>query len=392
MAIRFPHINQLYSRVLDKVTRITSSGDFIPEIDILRFIALACVVIHHLFGLYLIVLHPLQTGAPNWQVGAGDWKSYLFKLVSHGNYGVYLFFLVSGFMIGLPFARGHLGIRPLPQLSSYFARRFTRIEPPYFISLFLIYWLIFKNAPQLRSSFFASLFYLHGLLFNEQGRINSVCWSLEIEIQFYIFAPLLAQIFRVHNAFVRRSLLIIGILLMSVITAFYPSPYRIWLFTFPAYLQFFLAGFLLVDIYLRKPESTRSHWWDAVLLLAFALCFLIAERSDLIGAISLLPLPFLAICISIFRGRIGQRLCEIRTLLSLGGMCYTIYLYHCWLFNLLSSYLIARLGSSWESCAIQMLICILIGLPVFGLLFWLFERPFMKKHWLRFLRRPSRYC
>jgi peptidoglycan/LPS O-acetylase OafA/YrhL len=37
----------------NKLSRVTSSGEFIPEIDGLRFIAISTVIFHHLLAMFL---------------------------------------------------------------------------------------------------------------------------------------------------------------------------------------------------------------------------------------------------------------------------------------------------------------------------------------------------
>ena len=58
--------------------RITSKGTFIPEIDGLRFVAIASVVMYHLRGF----LSPES------------------RLAAHGYRGVNLFYVISGFVLG----------------------------------------------------------------------------------------------------------------------------------------------------------------------------------------------------------------------------------------------------------------------------------------------------
>ena len=105
---------------LDGFRRITTSGQFIPEIDGLRFVAISLVILHHV-ALYISIRQQRDEG-----------------LFSLGQHGVELFFAISGFILAVPFALQHLrGNRPV-RLRSYFWRRFTRIEPPYLLSLILL--------------------------------------------------------------------------------------------------------------------------------------------------------------------------------------------------------------------------------------------------------------
>jgi len=53
--------------------------------------------------------------------------------------------------------------------------------------------------------FFASLVYSYGLVYGEARWINGISWSLEVEIH-YLVVPLLAMVFRLRSATVRRTL------------------------------------------------------------------------------------------------------------------------------------------------------------------------------------------
>src|SRR2546430_13501195 len=106
---------------LDGFRRITTSGEVIPEIDGLRFIAIAAVILHHL-GLFVSTQRQADEG-----------------LLLLGQNGVELFFAISGFILAVPFAMHYLNAGKRVKLSRYFVRRFTRLEPPYLLSLLLLF-------------------------------------------------------------------------------------------------------------------------------------------------------------------------------------------------------------------------------------------------------------
>ena len=105
-----------------------------------------------------------------------------------------LFFTISGFILFLPYAAHFLRGGKQPRLRQYYFRRVTRIEPPYLIHLgiaFVIALVINDRDPlQLAPHLMASAFYLHNLIYGMSSTLNTVAWSLEIEVQFYLLAPL----------------------------------------------------------------------------------------------------------------------------------------------------------------------------------------------------------
>src|SRR6185295_9906028 len=108
------------------LSRETSAGRFIPEIDGLRFVAISSVVLFHL---HVFIIKKLGLQAAD---------SWLAVFMSKGAIGVQLFFVISGFIISLPFAQGQRGWRPTLGLRAYYRRRLTRLEPPYILNLLLI--------------------------------------------------------------------------------------------------------------------------------------------------------------------------------------------------------------------------------------------------------------
>src|SRR5690606_13995932 len=119
--------------------------------------------------------------------------------ISYGNYGVQLFFVISGFILALPFARHHLAGGRRVSIAGYFKRRALRLEPTYLINLAILHAAhVLIGAGGVRADpggllphLGVSAVYLHNMVYGESSAINGVAWSLEIEIQFYLLAPLL---------------------------------------------------------------------------------------------------------------------------------------------------------------------------------------------------------
>src|SRR5271170_315592 len=254
-------------RFLAPYRRITSTGQFIPEIDGLRFIAILSVYIYHLAG--DVLRH--STSGQNLALN-GYW---LFSVTQILNIGVPLFFVISGFILGMPFAAAHLRRQRPVSVRKYFLRRVTRLEPPYVLCLLLFFALKVLagrgGAGELLPNLFASVFYVHNLVYGSPSVINFVAWSLEIEIQFYILAPVLALVFAVPKASVRRSVLVVLLLLATGISVLV-SPNAALRLSLLGYAQYFLAGFLLAELHLFGGLERQANWlWDLVSLSGWPL-------------------------------------------------------------------------------------------------------------------------
>ena len=101
-----------------------------PEIDGLRFVAITSVVLYHLHGFVWAnrVAH--------------DAHDSFRAMAQHGYRGVNLFYAISGFILGLPFAAHYLSGGPAIPLRPYFLRRLTRLEPPYIVNLAICFTLL----------------------------------------------------------------------------------------------------------------------------------------------------------------------------------------------------------------------------------------------------------
>jgi peptidoglycan/LPS O-acetylase OafA/YrhL len=371
-----------------KLARVTSSGELIPEIDGLRFLAIASVLLHHTMSIYLresgrsaVEVHSQSVWA------AAGAQSWLVQLAYSGHFGVNLFFAISGFILALPFASRSFSQMSAPNLKNYYLRRVTRIEPPYAICLvifFFFQWLVRDGEPvALFPHLLASLFYAHGLIYGAHSTINSVAWSLEIEIQFYLLVPLLVKVFRLRNAALRRGLLLAciaggGWLSQHVI---YPSGSMPLILSLANFAHYFLVGFLLADLYLYKWFSEEKRSWLGDLLT-------LAAGAGLFGVLNkygqfyfALPLLVLLLYLGCFWGKLSNALIRLRWVVLTGGMCYTFYLYHV----PIVSGLLSKTGglmSATRPLGLDFLgQCLLVVPLVFVLCSWWYvvtEKPFMR--------------
>jgi peptidoglycan/LPS O-acetylase OafA/YrhL len=134
-----------------------------------------------------------------------------------GNTGVQLFFVLSGFLLFMPYARALLFQERWPSAQTFYLRRALRIIPGYYFSLFIL--VIFVQRTYLQPDHWKRLL-LFLIFFMDSSKttfqqINVPYWSLAVEVQFYLLLPLVALGIR---TFVRRVVqtphkrLIIGII------------------------------------------------------------------------------------------------------------------------------------------------------------------------------------
>jgi peptidoglycan/LPS O-acetylase OafA/YrhL len=198
--------------------------------------------------------------------------------------GVQLFFVLSGFLLFLPYARALLHAQPLPSAKRFYQRRALRILPAYLVCLTLLLLLV-PRTPGITGWLLVGDIVTHVLFLHDTvplfvQDIEGPFWTLAVEVQFYLVLPLLALLLaRVVGA--TRSLgrlaaglggLIGGVLTLrtidAVVMAHLPalsSPLgalgQIFVLlsmgTLGKYLEVFAIGMLCAGVYVATVEDHR---------------------------------------------------------------------------------------------------------------------------------------
>lgn len=88
----------MFPKMLSRFKRITTTGAYLAEIDGLRFIAISTVICVHITGIWTA-----NVGRTYETMNMVD--RLLFDITLLGGYGVELFFMISGFVLAMPFCR-----------------------------------------------------------------------------------------------------------------------------------------------------------------------------------------------------------------------------------------------------------------------------------------------
>jgi len=383
-------VTALWDWIESKLARVTTSGEIIREIDGFRAIAIGMVILHHLLALYL-----QNTGRFGYVLIPAAWSTLraadpVIRALYPSFLGVQLFFVISGFVLGLPFARHYLRGHEKPQPRAYFLRRVTRLEPPYILAatVFFVARCFTGNVLDLLPHFVATLFYSHSILYGAPSVIEGIFWSLEVEVQFYILAPLLAMLFSIRNAVARRFVLVAIIygwaMLASQVTAVTSSRLSL---TLVGYGHYFMAGFLLVEVYLSWLEDrafTPSELWDFVAVACGVALNAVYWTNQSWRYVWTMPFIIVLLYVALFRGRFGGPLMRARPVYLIGGMCYTTYLYHIGLLGILSAQSMKLWNASIPfaaDLAVQGLALVPVVLAICAVIYYYTEKPFMVKRW-----------
>lgn len=219
---------------------------YYPSINVLRGIAALLVCVFH-FSTYSDSYGTLFDG-----------QSWIQFIGQYGYQGIYLFFVISGFVIPLSMVKYNYGVK---SIHKFIGRRWVRIEIPYLTSVVLILAVQFLYALKNENGYnFEWLQLLHHTIytipFTEYEWYNVIYWTLAIEFQFYILIAL-CYFLLIHN---NSWIAILSLLILSAL--------GIWIndmrFVF-YYMPVFGLGILLF-LFMTKRIQTLL-FWGAVLII-----------------------------------------------------------------------------------------------------------------------------
>lgn len=238
-------------------------------LDVLRGMAIIGVVVGHIAYYWGWVYRTGPLELPFLGVDV------LRSLLSFSGYGLYLFFLLSGYLLaGTEQRRARSGSY---SVRSYAMRRALRLVPAYYVAIVLV--ILLGPAQTSVVEVVAHASFLHGLIPATAFTLDGNWWSLTPEVVFYCLLPLIV----LKLPRLPQRLALLGVcLVVAVATGTYvavaglhfvlpsgdPSP---WLLTFPSTLLYvFVVGVVLRDVIARldaRPASRRRARLASVLCL-----------------------------------------------------------------------------------------------------------------------------
>lgn len=201
----------------------------LASFDGLRAIAVTFVMAYHFF--YLVPVFP---------------ESQSLFVGLQLRVGVWVFFVLSGFLLYRPYAAAHAGVRVAPTLGNYARARFLRIWPAYAVALFILTFVWHRIELNDAPSFFIHLSLVQNYLRSEYAHGIGPTWSLVVEVAFYAFLPLYAGVVARSSASrnVWRAEItgLIGLMGFGVIWQVVAVDHRMWIALVPSFLPTFALG------------------------------------------------------------------------------------------------------------------------------------------------------
>ena len=207
----------------------------IPFLDGLRAVAVVLTILFHAWW-----------GIPGVGVPAQD--AELFP-INYARTGVHLFFVLSGFLLFLPYARWIFGLQQRPSSAKFYLRRVLRVGPAYWACL-LVLSLSGLSDPAVVKDIVVHILFLSNAFQHSIYSINGVFWTMAIEVQFYVFLPLIALLmWRISFLGLRIALplVVLGLFGVSSVVGYMDTHHHIHSLT----VSTFLTG-----------ETSLLHWLD----------------------------------------------------------------------------------------------------------------------------------
>jgi peptidoglycan/LPS O-acetylase OafA/YrhL len=332
-----------------------SSKARVGELDALRGLAALAVVAYHyttLYGQIVGHVHPLSFGFPA------------------GNYGVHLFFLISGFVIFMTLERTRTAM-------DFVVSRASRLFPAYWVAILITACVVYAigfPAQKLPADHLLLNFTMIQQILGAE-HLDGSYWTLEVELFFYaqmLVWFLLGQLQRIH--WIIALWLVLAVVYSMVEHAHGHFSYTARELLILRHIPFFALGILFYRLWTRADERWLNLGFIGAALLAIGI-------AD--------PPVFLlvaVVCCTIFALFVARAL---RWLASapfafLGAISYSLYLLH----QAIGFALIHWLEGEGLPSLLAIGTTLLVVLALASSLTFLVERPAMR--WLRARWRERR--
>jgi peptidoglycan/LPS O-acetylase OafA/YrhL len=205
------------------------------------------------------------------------------------DFGVALFFVLSGFLLSRGFLARLAAGRPAPSVRNYLWKRALRILPVYWLAVVAAMLLFEENSDTTAVDWLRQLTLTQAYPGGHQVNGLTQMWSLSVEVAFYVLLPgLMAVLAKAVGWRPRRLLLVLGAL--GLVTPAWLAAVRVWVspqwadqvsLWLPGFLSWFCAGMALAVVNIqceRQPEKRRTKhlvrvaeatgsWWIGGLAL-----------------------------------------------------------------------------------------------------------------------------
>lgn len=270
--------HQMSIKTFIDLEKNTSSGFYLDNLTGIRALAVLWVLIFHTWA---FTGDSLTIKLP-WT----DHEIGLTRLVRQGAWGVDIFFVLSGFLLTMPWIKNGIKAPTWQDSLTFYKRRLLRILPAFYFTLLgLIYILQYGLGPLPTPAQMLQ----HTLFINawlDTLPLRGAFWSLPVEAHFYIFLPLFLLCAARVRSFVGFMTIVLSIAIFIRFLAFY-SPLiedkGKYIFSFFGFMDQFAIGSLFAYAFTKKPLTSKQGNILVILSIIFMIAFasFIGKRGDM---------------------------------------------------------------------------------------------------------------
>ncbi|MGV7215567.1 acyltransferase family protein [Bradyrhizobium sp. UFLA05-112] len=315
---------------------VESGAQKIGAVNGLRGLAIMMVVVFHLFV-------PFTSSTPSFP-GELDPNGLFAIIAKHGFLGVNMFFVLSGFVLYLPYRTKKRAISRLADFSDFYWHRAARLLPLYYIVV-LVTVALHSKSPAGSHAWYLELGGLLSTLFifvphGFMPPSNPVLWSVAVEIWFSLLFPVLVLLIARWSL---GRLLLLSVVVCSafVVVGHLIAVDRVGVFRpfvggiFGSCYQF-VFGMLVCDLYVKSRDSVSlGRAYSRVLLPGVLLMIAAIYIKDngpwalSIHYATMFCAGFSMVLLAVLSGAWSvNRVFEGRAIQVVGCMCYSIYAWH----------------------------------------------------------------
>lgn len=331
-------------------------------IDVLRGISIFLVLLHHFNIPYKIHLEGL------------DWINIICR---NGNYGVTIFFVISGFLITQTSIKRYSSLLNI-NIKDFYIRRIARILPCLTLLIFLVSILVFLKIPvfinhtpngvsvSYAETVLSALTFSMNILIIHYGWVNyvlGVLWSLSVEEVFYIAFPIIFTFFISSIKSIYPIFVFIILYAIYFRSQFYMDKNEAYLYHYFSSFDAIVIGCMLGLLYNNKKYVRYLYQlrYMTIIVLIFLYCYKpihdVSTWSMTVFAL------LIAILIYSYQDKYKNKI-MFKLLIYMGQRSYEIYLFHLIFLGFIKLIFTPSATSYFEKillCGVYLIISVILG-------------------------------
>lgn len=336
----------------------SKNAAYLERLDHLRALAALCVVLFEFRG-YMQQLPPPR---------------FPLAMVEHGQVGVTLFMVISGFILGHIVGDADL------DAPKFYLNRILRIYPLFVFVVALGYFV----APDPREAqtgidFLLALLPISNLYRLHYGTYGGMMWSIAVELQFYLLFPFLWRLLRARGASVGLALIAFMICTRTLAYLSASAAYTFGYFSLFGSIDAFVIGCVAQLAYTRLPKQLPV-WIPVLAFLAIVGMAHGELRSSLTGPSwilwpTLLSAGFAVLLVGYLKA--PRTIIGSRFVAFVGRVSFSMYVWQYVVFKAIGQF-IPSSGGGLDTYVWDLLVACLAVLPVAVASYYVIERPFLE--------------